>query len=73
MTNREKLQRAAEAGDTEAMFDLALLLGDSDPVQARECLQRAAKAGSTKAINNLKMLEDNNPGQVAIRARFDRS
>jgi TPR repeat protein len=55
MTNRERLQRAAEAGDTEAMFDLVLLLGDSDSVQAREWFQRAATAASTKAINNLKM------------------
>jgi TPR repeat protein len=41
---QERLRRAAEAGDADAMFDLAVLLKDRDPVQAGEWWQRPAKA-----------------------------
>jgi TPR repeat protein len=42
---RQWWQRAAKAGDTDAMYNLGILLSDSDPVQARRWYQRAAEAG----------------------------
>jgi TPR repeat protein len=41
---RRWLERAAEAGDADAMNRLGVLLEDSDPEQARHWLEQAAEA-----------------------------
>jgi TPR repeat protein len=69
---RDALARAANAGDIGAMFNLGLLLKDSDPGQARQWLERAAEAGHDDAMFNLGlMLEDGDP--EAARAWYERA
>ena len=57
----------ANAGHAGAMFNLGLLLEDSDPPAARGWYERAADAGDAEAMNNLGvLLADSGP---ASRAR----
>ena len=55
----------ARRGISVAMFNLGVLLEDSDPAQARQWWQRAAQAGHTGAMYNLGvLLEDSDPAQA---------
>jgi hypothetical protein len=49
-------ERAAAAGNTEAMVNLGLLLRDRDPDSAQAWWERAAAAGNTEAMVNLGLL-----------------
>jgi len=49
-------ERAAAAGNTEAMVNLGLLLRDRDPAAAQAWWERAAAAGNTDAMVNLGLL-----------------
>jgi TPR repeat protein len=48
-------QRAAEAGNVEAMFNLGVLFKDGDPGKAIMWWTRAAAAGHSEAKANLRM------------------
>ena len=50
------MQTLANAGDTDAMINLGLLLRDRDPVAAQAWWERAAAAGNTEAKGNLEVL-----------------
>ena len=55
----------ARRGISDAMFNLGVLLQDSDPDQAREWWQRAAQAGHADAMYNLGvLLKDSDPDQA---------
>jgi hypothetical protein len=55
----------ARRGISVAMFNLGVLLEDSDPAQARQWWQRAAHAGDTRSMHNLGvLLEDSDPAQA---------
>ncbi|MFE1794418.1 serine/threonine-protein kinase, partial [Streptomyces sp. NPDC059525] len=59
-TDEQHLQRAAEAGDSHAMFSLALLLADADRIDEAETWYRqAADAGRDSAMYNLALLLEN--------------
>ena len=49
-------ERAAAAGNTDAMVNLGLLLRDQDPAAAQAWWERAAAAGNTDARDNLAAL-----------------
>ncbi|MFF4012395.1 tetratricopeptide repeat protein [Streptomyces sp. NPDC001717] len=56
-TDEERHQRAAEAGDSDAMFSLALLLAEADRIdEAETWYRKAADAGNTDAMNGLGLL-----------------
>ncbi|MEU8776499.1 tetratricopeptide repeat protein [Streptomyces sp. NPDC048606] len=56
-TDEERHRRAAAAGDTDAMFNLALLLTEAGRIEEAETwYRRAAGAGNAGAMNNLGML-----------------
>ena len=58
------LQLATE-GDTTAMFNLGVLLADSDPGQAHRWREEAAQAGHADAMYNMGvLLKDSDPGQA---------
>ncbi|WP_448699759.1 serine/threonine-protein kinase [Streptomyces avidinii] len=59
-TDEERHQRAAEAGDSDAMFSLALLLTEADRIdEAETWYRKAADAGNTDAMHGLGfLLED---------------
>ena len=47
------------------MYNLGVLLNDSDPAEARQWYKRAAQAGQTDAMFNLGMLlRDSDPAQA---------
>lgn len=58
------LQKAAEAGNAEAMYNLGVLYqtgrgGTWDPTEARRWLQEAAEAGNAEAKEKLSQLPSN--------------
>jgi hypothetical protein len=56
---------AAEAGNTDAMYKLGMLLKDSDPTRAEEWWTRAADGGNTDAMYNLGvLLKDSDPARA---------
>jgi len=62
-----RLQKSAEAGDTDAMYKLGWLYGNGKGVaqdydKAREWYQKAADAGNPVAMNNLGVLYRNGKG-----------
>ncbi len=62
----------AHAGHADAMFNLGVLLTDSDPVAARGWYERAAEAGHADAMFNLGvLLTDSDP--VAARGWYERA
>ncbi|WP_329094735.1 Sel1-like repeat-containing protein kinase family protein [Streptomyces sp. NBC_01439] len=59
-TDKERHQRAAEAGDSDAMFSLALLLTEADRANEAEAWYRkAADAGNNGAMHNLGFVLEN--------------
>ena len=55
----------ATKGDTRVMFNLGVLLNDSDPSQARHWYKKAAKARHPDAMNNLGvLLKDSDPDKA---------
>ena len=66
------MQTLANAGDTEAMVNLGLLLRDRDPAAAQAWWERAAAAGNTDAMVNLGLLlRDRDP--AAAQAWWERA
>ena len=66
------MQTLANAGDSEAMVNLGLLLRDRDPVVAQAWWQRAAAVGNTEAMVGLGLLlRDRDP--VAAQAWWERA
>ena len=64
------MQTLANAGDTDAMVNLGLLLRDRDPVAAQAWWERAAAAGNTEAMVGLGLLlRDRDP--VAAQAWWE--
>jgi len=57
----------AMAGHTGAMYNLAVLLKDSDREAARDWYERAANAGHTGAMNNLAVLLKDSDREAARR------
>ncbi|MFG2291727.1 protein kinase [Streptomyces sp. NPDC048603] len=56
-TDEQRLQRAAEAGNTDAMFSLALLLAEDDRLdEAETWCRKAAEVGNTDAMTGLGLL-----------------
>jgi TPR repeat protein len=63
--DRERLERDAHAGDTHAMFRLAVMLMKTDPGLARQWFERAAEAGVVPAMANLGfMYSQSDPGRA---------
>ncbi|MFG2394808.1 serine/threonine-protein kinase, partial [Streptomyces lavendulae] len=59
-TDEQHLQRAAEAGDFDAMFSLARLLKEADRIdEAETWYRKATDAGHISAMNNLGVLLEN--------------
>ncbi len=59
-TDEQHLQRAAEAGDSDAMFSLAWLLQEADRIdEAETWYRKAADAGQIDVMNNLGVLLEN--------------
>ena len=54
--DRAALERAAEAGDVDAMYNLGVMLVEDEPEVARRWYERAAEAGHAPAMNNLGTL-----------------
>jgi TPR repeat protein len=55
----------ANKGNSVAMYNLGVLLNDTDPAQAREWWQQAAEAGQARAMYNLGvLLNDTDPAQA---------
>ena len=66
------MQTLADAGDTDAMVNLGLLLRDRDPVAAQAWWERAAAAGNTDAMVGLGLLlGDRDP--AAAQAWWERA
>ena len=66
------MQTLANAGDTEAMVNLGLLLRDRDPAAAQAWWERAAAAGNTDAMYRLGLLlGDRDP--AAAQAWWERA
>jgi uncharacterized protein len=64
---RQWYQKAADAGNTDAMYNLGLLYRDGHGVaqdygKAREWLQKAIDAGNANAMTNLGWVYENGPG-----------
>ena len=66
------MQTLANAGDSEAMVNLGLLLRDRDPVAAQAWWERAAAAGNTEGMVGLGLLlRDRDP--AAAQAWWERA
>jgi TPR repeat protein len=64
---RAALERAAEAGDVDAMYDLAVLVVRDEPDVGRGWYERAAEAGHAPAMNNLATLVAKEDPEAARR------
>ena len=69
---RAALERAAEAGDVDAMYSLGVLLVKYEPEVGRRWYERAAQAGHTPAMNNLGTLVAKEDPEAARRL-YERS
>lgn len=67
---REELTALAEAGNTDAMFELGIMLLDEDEAAGREWTRRAAEAGNVEAMNGYAVILRNS-GNEADRAQSD--
>lgn len=68
---REELIALAEAGDSDAMFELGLLLLEEDAIAGREWTRRAAEAGNIEAMNGYAVILRNSASE-ADRAESER-
>jgi len=70
---RRWYERAAQAGHTPAMNNLATLVAKEDPEAARRLYERSAEAGNPAAMVNLGVLLSRSGDVDAARALFERA
>jgi len=69
---RRGYEQAADLGDTDAMFNLGVLLAGSDPGEAQRRFEQAVDLGDTGAMFNLGvLLAGSDPGEA--RRRFEQA
>jgi TPR repeat protein len=61
---REELTALAEAGNTDAMFELGIMLLSEDEAAGREWTRRAAEAGNVEAMNGYAVILRNSENEA---------